>query len=265
LQIDWFTFSAQIINFLILIWLLKKFLYGPILNVMKKREDIVASRLEEARYKLEEAEEMINEYRGKMVRLEERKEEWFEEVKQEAESYKKELIQNARSEVEEMASKWQESVNSERSSFLEALEKQSFEQIVSAVERIIKDLADGKLEEQALKIFLGKIEQMDPDEKEKIAKTAMNGNVEFLTAFEMNEQDKNRVTEIFRELFSGVIECQFKTDTELGFGLEIRSNGWKLGWNMKSYLADLLTEMEDFIDSEIDSGKESETAESSDK
>ena len=57
MNIDWFTLSAQIVNFLILLVLLRKFLYGPLRNVMQKREEKVTSRLEEARRKLDEAEE----------------------------------------------------------------------------------------------------------------------------------------------------------------------------------------------------------------
>jgi len=36
--IDWFTVVAQVINFLILVWLMKRFLYKPILNAIAARE-----------------------------------------------------------------------------------------------------------------------------------------------------------------------------------------------------------------------------------
>ena len=48
MQIDWFTVVAQIVNFLTLVGLLKKFLYGPIIRAMDDRERRIASRLEEA-------------------------------------------------------------------------------------------------------------------------------------------------------------------------------------------------------------------------
>ena len=46
--IDWFTVVAEIVNFLILLWLLKRFLYKPVLNAMDKREATIASRENEA-------------------------------------------------------------------------------------------------------------------------------------------------------------------------------------------------------------------------
>jgi F-type H+-transporting ATPase subunit b len=46
--IDWFTVAAQIVNFLILVWLLKHFLYKPILDAIDAREKrIAAERYEE--------------------------------------------------------------------------------------------------------------------------------------------------------------------------------------------------------------------------
>ncbi len=48
MAIDWITVSAQIVNFLILVWLLKHFLYQPIIRAMDRREQRVSERLNEA-------------------------------------------------------------------------------------------------------------------------------------------------------------------------------------------------------------------------
>ncbi len=52
--INWFVVAAQIINFLILVALLKRFLYGPIVAAMTAREDKIAGRLKEAQQKRRE-------------------------------------------------------------------------------------------------------------------------------------------------------------------------------------------------------------------
>ena len=46
--IDWFTVGAQALNFLILVWLMKRFLYKPILDAIDAREDRVAAELADA-------------------------------------------------------------------------------------------------------------------------------------------------------------------------------------------------------------------------
>ena len=45
--IDWFTIAAQALNFLILVWLMRRFLYKPILNAIDAREKLIAKELAE--------------------------------------------------------------------------------------------------------------------------------------------------------------------------------------------------------------------------
>ena len=54
--IDWFTVSAQVVNFLILVWLMKRFLYKPILHAIDAREQRIATELADADAKRAEAE-----------------------------------------------------------------------------------------------------------------------------------------------------------------------------------------------------------------
>ena len=54
--IDWFTVGAQVLNFLILVWLLKRFLYKPILDAIDAREERIAAELADADAKKAEAQ-----------------------------------------------------------------------------------------------------------------------------------------------------------------------------------------------------------------
>lgn len=63
--IDWFTVIAQVVNFLILVWLLKRFLYQPILNAIDAREQRVATELADADAKMNEAAKQRNEFQKK--------------------------------------------------------------------------------------------------------------------------------------------------------------------------------------------------------
>ena len=57
--IDWFTVAAQALNFLILVWLMKRFLYKPILNAIDAREKLIAKELADADAAAELLEETI--------------------------------------------------------------------------------------------------------------------------------------------------------------------------------------------------------------
>ena len=53
--VDWFTVAAQVVNFVILVWLLKRFLYQPILHAIDAREQRIALSLADAAAKEAEA------------------------------------------------------------------------------------------------------------------------------------------------------------------------------------------------------------------
>ena len=63
--IDWFTIIAQVLNFLILVWLLKHFLYKPILNAIDAREKKIADELANADAKKAEAQKEKDEFKRK--------------------------------------------------------------------------------------------------------------------------------------------------------------------------------------------------------
>jgi F-type H+-transporting ATPase subunit b len=252
MQIDWFTFVAQIVNFLILIWLLKKFLFGPVQNVMKKRENEINSRLEEAKNRLEEAEKKADEYQTRIEEFDEQKEDLMKEARKNAESQKKELIRQARSEVEKLSEKWKESVQLEKDSFLNEFEKKVFQKILDVVEDVISDLAGGRLEEQAINKFLENIKRMNENDRTTLSQAARNSHVTVHTAFKLQENAQKRISEEIENLVSEKTECRFETDSSLGFGIELRTNGWKLGWSMKSYVEDMLTELDNFLEKQTE-------------
>ncbi|NBC64206.1 MAG: hypothetical protein GVY07_00915 [Bacteroidetes bacterium] len=256
MEINWFTFTAQIVNFLILIWLLKRFLYTPLQNVMKNREEEVLSRLEEARQKLVHAEEMSKEYQEKMDQLEEQKEEWLEEAKRETESFRKELLQTARNEVDAIHAKWMKALESEKRLLMEALERQSVQKILSIVEKIVIDLSDSDLEQQTIQRFLEKIKTKDEAGKTQVEKIRSEKEIEIVSSFPLEKKDRQKIDSVIQGMFSDQTTYKYTTDSDLGFGIELQSNGWKLGWNMKMYLNELRSEVDSLLNKTIQSKSE---------
>lgn len=242
MNIDWFTFIAQIVNFLILLALLRHFLYGPIQNIMNQREDEVRSRLEEARQKLVEAEEKGVRYQKKIDEFENQKETLLKTAHNEAEQKKSELIAEARKEVENMRNKWIESVKNEKESFYSELYQQTAEKIVDIVERIIRDLSNQDLEKVTIDKFLEKIRQAPALNHKKGIESSLSygkGEISVVSNFQLSEAQKKRIVEALHDFFATEISVSFSTSKLLGFGIEVRMPGWKLGWNAISYLSDL--------------------------
>ena len=114
MEINWFTFGAQIVNFLILVALLKRFLYRPIINAMDDRERRIAARLEDAKQAQRKAEHQAEAFRRKTEQLEHQREGLLAQTAKEVESWKNEHVHKARESVEQSRAEWNAAIQRER-------------------------------------------------------------------------------------------------------------------------------------------------------
>lgn len=261
--IDWFTVAAQIINFLILVGLLKHFLYDRIIRAMEEREGRIRARLEEAEKKEKESDAEADKYRRKNIEIEEKRKGILEKAREEAENQRKELTQKARQEVENLRTRWRESVQREKTSFLRELKQLAGHQVYAVTRRAIKDLADENLEERAVHVFLNKLENMKREEKNKLAEAfKKDGNKATVrSGFELSKSQRQRITRTLHEQIENDTEVRYEMDTEIIFGIEVKSGGEKLAWSLEGYIKAL----EDQTRTALEKEAEAEEAEKESK
>jgi F-type H+-transporting ATPase subunit b len=253
MQIDWFTFAAQIVNFLILVWLLKRFLYGPIVNAMAEREERIADRFDEARKKEETAEAEAAEYRQKREALERSRAEKLEEAEEAARERRRELIEEARAEADRLEAQWRASLRRERDTFLQELAQRASRETLVLARRALDDLAHADLEAQVVRVFVDRIEALDEDRRQTLAEAveAEPETVTVRTAFEVDDDQKQPIVDALRAATGTEATPAFERDEELGFGIELRAGGHKIAWSLDSYVSGLADRVRARIDAEI--------------
>jgi len=258
--IDWFTVGAQILNFLVLVYLLKRFLYGPIINAMNKREEEIASRLDEAQQKRAEAEEEMESYRRKNREFDEKREEMFRKSREEAEAEKKEFLKEYRQEADELRTKWYEAVREEKNSFLQELRKRAGEQVCSVARKALSDLSDAELEQRVIHVFIRHIKDLDRNEREKIKKSLEESGKGLLitSAFEIKTGDRKEVTREIHNALGGGAEVTYDISPVLICGIELKTDGNIIGWNLDDYLKTLEEEIEKAFEKRFESAIERE-------
>jgi len=258
--IDWFTVAAQIVNFLILLALLKHFLYDRIIRAMEEREEKVRSRLEDAETKARESEQEAEKYRQKNRDIEEKRKEMMDKVREQAESQRKELTQKARHEVEDLRAKWQESVQRQKASFLRELKQMAGHQVYEVSRKALKDLADADVEEHVIRVFLKEMENMKKEEREKMAEAVKDsgGKAILRSGFEISSTQRRQITRVLHEKISEDAEVDYETDPEIVFGVVLKSGGEKLSWCLEGYLKTLEDKTREALETETRAGKEKE-------
>ncbi len=187
--IDWFTVGAQIVNFIILIYLLKRFLYKPILRAMDEREQKIAGRLQEAAKKRELAESEAVSLAEERRELENSREKMREDARAEIEQWRDEAMQQARNEVAETRRTWQDNLEREQNDFVRRLKAVLGRQVFRAAAKAMEDLVDEGLEGKLVETFAGKLPTLIAENEETGRR--MGDELEIKSGFELNEQQHN--------------------------------------------------------------------------
>lgn len=133
-------FIAQIINFLILAYILKRFLYKPILSVLKEREKKIAKGLEDAKnaqLALDEAEKKKNEI---LKETQTQAEKILELAKTQSRQIKDETLQTTKEEAENIINQARTQAQLEFKKMQDQARNLSLDISHSVLQRLIKSL-----------------------------------------------------------------------------------------------------------------------------
>jgi F-type H+-transporting ATPase subunit b len=234
MQIDWITVSAQIVNFLILVWLLKRFLYQPVIRAMERREQRIQERMDTAREREERAGEEISHYRERRDELDALREKILADAREEAEQLKREMLDDARDEVAGIRSDWLQQVSEEREEFLGNLRRESAGAIELLARKVLRDLADVSLEERIVHAFIRQLHALDDTTRKTMA--SATGPVRITSAFELAPALREQLEHAIQATLREDVAVVYGTSGELLCGIELSSGGRRLGWNLADYM-----------------------------
>ena len=243
--IDPFVVIAQIINFLILVALLKRFLYKPITQAMEARSQRIERQLATAAAKEQDAEAEKELCRQKQQELEAQKQAWLEQAKQEVEQEKEKLTQQAQAEVNLARSQWYENFEQDRQKFTRELRDRLSEQVVLTSRKTLLDLANANLESQIIETFIERLYNLDELQTEKISNTSISNSQPVVTirsSFTIPNEPRTRLIAAIREQIAANGEVQFEMVEDFICGIELRYGGYKIAWNIEHYLQELKAE-----------------------
>lgn len=239
--IDWFTVIAQVINFLILVWLLKRFLYRPILDAIDAREKRIASALADADAKKTEAEQERDAFQHKNAAFEQQRVALLSQATDEAKIERLRLLDAARQESDSLRAKRQEALISEQQNLSEALTHRAREEVFAIARKALADLAGATLEERMADVFLRRLRELDDVAMAGLKSAFATSSSPLLvrTAFTLPPPDRAVIETALKETLGGEMQVQFETAPDLVSGIEISTDGHKLAWSIADYLASL--------------------------
>ena len=247
--IDWFTVGAQALNFAILVFLMKRFLYKPILGAIDAREKKVAAELADAARKTAEAGKERDEFEHKNADIESQRATLLKKATDEAQAERGRLMEEARKSADALGEKRRKALLDEARAMNAAIARRVQEEVFAVARKALADLATTSLEERVGEVFTRRLRQMNGPAKEDFA-TALRARAEpalLRSAFDVPPHERAVIQNALNETFSADVHIRFETAPELVSGIELSANGKQFGWNVAEYITSLEDNVRDVL------------------
>jgi F-type H+-transporting ATPase subunit b len=247
--IDWFTVVAQAINFLILVWLLKRYLYKPILDAIDAREQRIAAQLADADARKAAAQTEREEFRRKNDEFDRQAATLRNQVADEAAAEHKRLFDEARKDAENLRTRQMERLDGEFRLLNAEVARRTRDEAFSIARHTLADLAGVDIEGRMAEVFVRRLREMDAAEKGLLtAGLPPSPAVVVRSAFELSSQQRELVEAAIREALAlAAPHITFEVVPGLMGGIELLVQGRKVAWSIADYLSSLDKSVGDLV------------------
>jgi F-type H+-transporting ATPase subunit b len=235
---DWSTIILEMVNFLVLVWILKRFLYKPVLDVIARRRAGVAKVLSDAESVRKGAESLKEDYQGRLAA-------WEREREREGAALREELQAERRRQTEAL----RDSLAEERRKN-EVLEQRRLQEQARLAEqaaadsgarfaaRLLSGIASPEVESRLIDLFIGELGRQSPEQKGTLRRAGGEspGPVRIITAFPLDSARRSRLTRALGELLDRKVTCEFSEQKEMLAGVRAVIGPWTLRADLESEL-----------------------------
>ena len=235
--IDWFTVVAQGLNFLVLVWLLKRYLYKPVLAAIDAREKRIALAIADADSQKKAAEEQRLALAAKQATLDGEAAAFLKQAEVAAATERARLLADARSEAGTLREKQMAALREDQSRLRGDIAHRAQQEVLAIARKVLEALAGASLEERVVSAFLKDLRGLDaPAKQTLLAAFGAAPDAVVRSAFDLAEAQRSLIRQAVNEAFSISSTLHFEVSAELLCGLELLVGGQKLSWSIADYL-----------------------------
>ncbi len=237
MELNWSTFLLEIINFLVLIWILKHFLYKPVLNIVARRQESVDKVLDDAQTLRSEAESMQQQYEARLDHWEQERQQARDTLKRELEAVRSQKLQELKSTLDQEREKIRVANAQRLTDQQRKMEVTALVQGAQFAGQLLKQAAGPEVESHLVNLVINELKQLSPDQLKALH--AHNG----ASASEVTVHSAYPLSQEQRQLIQRVINQNgwqaalvYEEEPELLAGLQITMGAWVLAANLRDEL-----------------------------
>lgn len=239
--IDWFTVGAQVLNFVALVWLMKRFLYQPVLDAIATREKRIADQIAAAVAKEAQAVTERKTFEDKNKALDQQRADLLSRATDHAQAEGQRLAEETRKSAAALAVQRQQSLDTQAAQLQQLIAGRAALEVFAVARKTLADLANVDLEERMVAVFTRRLGELAEPAKKLLGAALQHSPEPALVRshFALPAEQQAAIHNAVNVAFSADIALRFETAADAVCGIELSAGGQKLAWTIAEYLRDL--------------------------
>ncbi len=237
--IDWFTVGAQALNFVVLVWLMKRFLYQPVLNAIAAREKRIADQIADAAARQAQAATERKTFEDKNKAFDHQRADLLSKATADAKAEGLRLADEAQKAAAALAAQRQQSLATQAVHLQQLIAGRTVHEVFAVARKTLTDLANVDLEERMVEVFTRHLSELPAPAKDQLGAALKQSESALVRShFELAADQRTAIQNAINMTFSADVPLRFDTAADAVCGIELRAGGQKLAWTIAEYLRD---------------------------
>ena len=237
--LDWTTFILELINFLVLIWILNRFLYQPVMNVIARRKAAIQKTLSDAEAIRSDAQALQTQYENRLTGWEQERDKARAQLREEIGAERTRLLEELRAELDQEREKAAAVEQRRKKDFVQQTEAAAIAQGGTFASRLLSRLSGPELERRIIDVVLLDLPRLPDTQMQviRLAPAATRLPMKVTTAYPLDKAQREDLRQACRTLAGREVTCEFLEDRNLIAGLRISYGSWVLRANVEDELS----------------------------
>jgi len=236
MSFSWWTFALQVVNFLILVWLLRRFLFKPVGAIVARRKQEIARGMAEASVEKQTALNLQRDLQTQRAEIETEREKALEEQRTKLAAERKKMIDDARADADKIRNQATAQLGEERAAAAQDLFSRTVDLAVSLAQRLLNELPLPSIEHAFLIRVLEYLDRLSAEERAALISHLSANSLIVTTAHRLDNAEEAQWREQLEKRIGATTDIKFKNDPALIAGAEITFPNAILRFNWRDAL-----------------------------
>jgi len=242
MELSWTTFVLEIVNFLVLVWILKRFLYKPVQNAIARREASIEKTLNDAKILQDNAEQLKAQYENRLADWEKERQKAQAELSKEIEEERIQQTEALHDSLENERKKNEIRLQRQLQETQRDMERIALEQAASFSSKLLSAVSCPELESRLIDLALNELSLLSPEQVNQLNTVSGKSldQIVITSAFSLSADKRQALEKNLGTILQLNLPVQYEQDETLLAGLRINIGAWILRINLKDELKDFM-------------------------